>query len=40
MGIYKGNADVIQLNEKHKLFKPGQTVVDLVCSSWIYKIYC
>lgn len=24
-------ADSKQLNEKHKLFKPGQTVVDLVC---------
>ena len=26
-------ANSTQLNEKHKLFKPGQTVVDLVCAS-------
>ena len=24
----------LQMNEKYKLFKPGQTVVDLVCADY------
>lgn len=25
-------ANTLQMNEKYKLFKPGQTIVDLVCA--------